>query len=73
MISPTVAPSEQMMLITNTNMFGQLDISGCRKAKPERETGAERARLHVLHIRLVYIRSGQLKVTLKYADVSYLD
>jgi hypothetical protein len=32
-----------MVLITNTDMFGQLDISGCREAEPERERpGRER-------------------------------
>ena len=42
-ISPTIAPSEQMVVITNTDMFGQLDISGCREAEPERERpGRER-------------------------------
>ena len=42
-VSPTIAPSELMVLITNTDMFGQLDISGCREAEPERERpGRER-------------------------------
>jgi hypothetical protein len=42
-ISPIVALSEQMVLITNTDMFGQLDISRYREAEPERERpGRER-------------------------------
>ena len=70
-ISPTIAPSEQMVLITNTDMFGQLDISGCREAEPERETGAERARTTCLSYLIVLFNSKWLtQMTLKYVNVS---